>query len=176
MAASAAMVASATVPPLAAGGQYDLCILGDSLGVGISQALSNHGIPHTGTPKGSTTAPQWASVIAERLPSTRSLVVVALGTNDALSPQIKAEFPEHMRAITRAIRAAGHAVLWILPAGPSTLPDDATWRVVADEQIQTMTPRVEMADKWHPTGAGYDAIGRQIVEHLMRLIDGQVQP
>jgi lysophospholipase L1-like esterase len=172
----ALILAGAAGKELAKADGLGLCILGDSLGVGIATAFHRRDITFTAEAKESTNARQWASTIAEHLPATPSLVVMSLGTNDALSDVLRAEFPAHMRTIARAIHGAGHALVWVLPAGPSLIPDSATLQVMSEENVQAIVPRVEMADKWHPTAQGYDAIAKQVLEHLFRVASKKADP
>lgn len=172
----ALILAGAAGKELAKADGLELCILGDSLGVGIAGALVRARVSFAAQARESTNARQWASTITEHLPTTPSLVVISLGTNDALSDVLRAEFPGHLRTIARAIHGAGHALLWVLPAGPSLIPDAATLQAMSDEHVQAIVPRVEMSDKWHPTAQGYDAIARQVLDHRARVLAKELDP
>jgi len=151
--------------PLAKGSK--ILLVGDSLAVGLQTRLGvnakDNGYPFAADAVGGTKADQWAQRIGGVLARERpQLVLVSLGTNDALNAPVEKEAPD-VASLVRQIRDAGAVPIWIFPI---TMPSNftnglTTFRsLVRAQGVETLDSSVVLiprpaADPIHPGGAGY---------------------
>lgn len=142
-------------------------VVGDSIGVGIAAALRRAGVKVVERAQNSTNARQWAGRLpdAEYWPEEPRTIVVSLGTNDAISAELRKEFMVHARTIARTLLAAGHQVIWVLPPSKdSRIPQDGDINtLIAFGGSWILERDLVMADKWHPTAAGYDTLASVVL-------------
>lgn len=154
-------------------------LVGDSLGVGLKTPLARvaDGRDYllVGSPKSGSRAPEWVAKLTQQLAEERpALVLVSLGTNDALAMNDPAEAPAVRELVQRA-HAAGAKVAWILPpVMPKRFePGLSTFRAWAAssadfvlDSTKTIVPR--SSDEVHPLGDGYARWADWIWSELVR--------
>lgn len=135
-------------------------VLGDSIGVGVAAGLRRLGVSVVDKAEVSTTTEQWrARVTATEEPRAKSVVVVSLGTNDAVSAVLRARWRDNALAVARVLIGRGHLVVWVLPpSAKSALPRLEDIAALRAEGVRVIWDRVPMADVWHPNVQGYDAL------------------
>lgn len=145
--------------------ELEVWVIGDSVGVGIASALRRANLAPFDNAEKSTTARQWAARLPNMSgPRGRRFVVVSLGTNDAQSAELRREFISNARAIVAELQRRGHVVCWVLPPSEKSLIPSVTdlERLMAIPGLLVAQERVDMADQWHPTAAGYDRLARVV--------------
>lgn len=95
-------------------------LVGDSLAQGLKphmgQIASTDKVAFTADGRVSTRVDQWVHTLPQVLAATNpTLVLVSLGTNDAVAPGKIAEFPSNAKAIVDMVHARGAKVVWLLP-------------------------------------------------------------
>jgi hypothetical protein len=140
----------------------EIWVIGDSIGVGIGGALARAKVRTAQDAINSTTARSWLQRLRAPgfvWPQWPRFVVVSLGTNDAQSAELRREFSVNALAIIEELTRRGHVVCWVLPPSEASLiPRPADLERLTAAGIVVIWQRVSMADAWHPTAAGYDAI------------------
>jgi lysophospholipase L1-like esterase len=137
-------------------------VIGDSIGVGIVGALRRANVPVVAEAQESTNARQWRGMLKWTV-SGPAFVVVSLGTNDGVSAELRSEFEQNALAIVEELRQRGHVVCWVLPpSAESLIPTPQTLERLLASGAVVLQKRVAMADKWHPTAAGYDDLAASI--------------
>lgn len=133
-------------------------LLGDSLAVGLRPRLdalySARGAAFSGEGVSGSNARQWrARIGADVAGFNPDAVLVSLGTNDALSTTLRAEFRDNIAAICEAVMSSGARCVLLAPPNrtAATLTYPAGAEVIA-------APAIELqSDQIHPTPAGYRA-------------------
>lgn len=150
---------------LATGGVW---VIGDSIGVGIAAALKRADVLVESHAEVSTNARQWRMRVSN-MPSSWRFVVISLGTNDAQSAELRREFAGNIAAIAAELRERGHVVCLLLPPSEhSAIPSQLDYeRLDQVANLLVVRETVDMADKWHPTAAGYDRLA-YVVEQIRR--------
>ncbi len=131
-------------------------LIGDSLAVGLGSPLATElgalGTTLTTRAEVSTNADQWRRRAPAIFESLRpDIVLMSLGSNDAQSSSLTAAFPDNLRAICDAARAAGAKRCALLVAPNRTASE------VAHDGVEAIWPLpVQLSsDGIHPTATGY---------------------
>jgi lysophospholipase L1-like esterase len=137
-----------------------LWVIGDSIAVGVSAALSRAGVAHLGSPETSTTARQWLGRIRGLDIVSGDVVVMSVGTNDWVSTELRPEFTNNMLRMMALMNARGARFVWLAP--PSALVEDVELmpRPMRPQTIEDKS--LPMADRWHPTAEGYERLAAQV--------------
>lgn len=132
-------------------------LVGDSLAVGLGPPLGKlyraRGTELVADGKGATNAAQWVRWLPSRLAVEKpDLVLVSLGTNDALSPTLKEAFEGHAEELARECSEAGARCLFLWAPNYTTkllepLPSVPGFAPPSGVELQS--------DGIHPTVAGY---------------------
>ena len=141
-------------------------VVGDSIGVGVAAGLRRAGVSVVEKARNSTTARQWVSRLRDPSywPTAPSVVVVSLGTNDAVSAELRKEFRANAQALMQALAGRGHSVIWILPPSPSArIPEGSDLEFLIGLGGRWILDRgLPLADAWHPTVTGYDRLAAAV--------------
>jgi lysophospholipase L1-like esterase len=141
-------------------------LIGDSLAVGLQPIIGayyrDQGIAFTGAGEGSTNARQWRARMREAVavPGVErpDLVLVSLGTNDALSDTLRSEFSANMIDICESVGKVGARCLWL------RAPNRTAGMVTAPVESLEPPPGVELQpDGIHPTTGGYASWASHVV-------------
>ncbi len=102
-------------------------LIGDSLAVGLAPHLSriaqDAGVPFASAAASGSTMQHWLHAAAAPMASVKpTLVLVSLGTNDAMTSQSLLEMRSQRDQLLSKLGAAGARVLWV---GPPRLPERA---------------------------------------------------
>lgn len=139
-------------------------VIGDSIGVGIAAALRRRGVSLIDRAEVSTTTAQWMGRVRDLEGRVPAVVVVSLGTNDAVARGLREQWRANAVQVVETLTRAGHAVIWVMPpSSHCTLPapgDADAIRAAGARVIQVRG--VPMADEWHPTARGYDALAAEV--------------
>jgi hypothetical protein len=142
-------------------------LLGDSLAVGMSREFEHKSrtagyIPVTTAVVGTTTF-QWIRKIDDVLVTYRpSLVVVSLGTNDAVTYESIARNPDVYEAFVRRARAQGAVVVWV---GPPAISEQRIRHIEDTKKIirnsvpiyyDSSSLDIVLTDGIHTTSKGYE--------------------
>lgn len=141
-------------------------LIGDSLAVGLGPIIGAYykdkGIPFTSAGEGSTNARQWRARMREAvaLPDVEKpdLVLVSLGTNDALSTTLRQEFSANMIDICESAAKVNARCVWL------RAPNRTASMVSAPVGVLDPPPGVELQpDGIHPTSGGYASWAAHVV-------------
>lgn len=137
-------------------------LLGDSLAVGLTPRLGKlagaGGFEFGSAAKTGSTMQYWLHAATEPLAVAQpTLVLVSLGTNDAVTSQPLAELRAQRDALVRKLQAAGARVLWV---GPPQLPARARPEVRAmleewPAYFHSEDLPIPQHDEIHSTPEGY---------------------
>ncbi len=177
----------AKTPKFVPAAPSSILLVGDSLGVGLAEPLKSLGLPLSSIAKEGTTIAYWLSLgkadLEHALKSKPTWVFVSLGTNDAYD---STNTPAKASAATSSFLdlcfgvGAGAQVFWI---GPPSLPTSYGRRQLDRSIIDAIQQMVErtsasiwldnavvniprQGDQLHPTGPGYTAWAKLIVDEL----------
>ena len=144
-----------------------IVLFGDSLSVGLDPFFASlcrdSGCSYESKVKGGTTMRFWrrnARATTEALVRGAQVVMISLGTNDALSNFTDAELAAEASELVNIAKAAGAKVLWILPP-KLPKPDRATPQIrgvvqTAGETVfeSSQLPIAMTSDNIHPRPRG----------------------
>lgn len=161
LAALLAMVSADPPKAVAANGGGAVWIVGDSIAVGVSQALRRRGFGHNAQAKSGTALRVWRSRVQGLGIKQGDLLVLSCGTNDWVSPVLREEFPAGILEVRQWADAHGIGLLWLVPPSPEV---DLSQLDPAGQVSRLTLRELPMADRWHPTAEGYEEIAEAVVE------------
>lgn len=136
-------------------------LIGDSLADGLSAPLGAlaraAGASFWSDGRVSTTTAQWVSNgwLAAALASKPDVVIVSLGTNDAVKTDLAA-VKRSIQAAAQMLKDSGARVLWILPPTSRLANADAVRAMISDTGVDTLYYVPDLRDDGeHPTVPGY---------------------
>ena len=126
-------------------------IVGDSIGVGISQ-FRPECVAYV---KGGINSKQWLDKNVQHTPLVANRVIISLGSND--HQYIKTE--EELRTLRKLTGA--DVVYWVMPSDKFPKAQSAVWHVANENNDVILNTKRYQPDGVHPSWAGYKEIAEQ---------------